>query len=253
MVLRSLHASNEQANLVAARLQPGGRRLAIVDSSGAASVYDLATGKIRIQTTSIGIAPVQQADISPSGDGAVIVSSNSQEVIYIDLHTGKFHVFGSGGAASAVFTKDRLLIQRTSGTLEIWDSNGRQLLGSLPGTGGFVNALAVSPDGTVVARIRDNGTLLITDLTSGQALGSFSLPFPANQYAADPWRATALQFTPDGKALLTATAGTEMMRWDLYPPDLVQIACATAGRALTATEWRAYVHTSPPTDLACQL
>ena len=146
-----------------------------------------------------------------------------------------------------------MLIQRASGTLEIWDSNGRHLLGSLPGTGGFENALAVSPSGTVVARVRDNGTVLITALTSGQALGSFSLPFPVNQNAADPWRATALQFTPDGKALLTATAGAEMMRWDLYPPDLVQIACATAGRALTATEWRAFVRTSPPADLACRL
>jgi WD40 repeat protein len=198
-----------------------------------------------------GVAFPQLASINPSGNGAVILPFNSQKVIYIDLRTGKFHVTGSGSVAGVLFTRDRLLIQRTSGTLEIWDSNGRHLLGSLPGAGGFTEALAASPNGTVVARVRDNGTVLITALTTGQALGSFSLPFP-NTGAADPWRATALQFTPDGKALLTAASGGEMMRWDLYPPDLVKIACATVGRALTATEWRTYVHTNPPADLACR-
>jgi WD40 repeat protein len=172
--------------------------------------------------------------------------------LYIDLRTRKFHAIGSGSAAGFLLTRDRLLIQRASGTLETWDPTGKHLFSSLSGAGGFTGALAVSPNGTIVARVRDNGTVLITALTTGQTLGSFSLPFPVNTASPDPWFDTALLFTPNGKALLTATSGGEMMRWDVYPPNLAKIACQTAGRALTAIEWRAYVNTSPPADLACR-
>jgi WD40 repeat protein len=175
------------------------------------------------------------------------------KIFLVDLHTGDIHTVGSGRADGIIFSRDRLLIQRTTGSLEVWDTTGRHLLTTLAGAGGLANALAVSPDGSLVARLSDNGTASVASLKTGDMLANFSLPTPANAgYSSDPWLATAMTFAPDGQSLLTATAGGHVISWDISPSDLITIACATAGRGLTTAEWRDYIHTTPPTNLSCQ-
>jgi WD40 repeat protein len=150
-----------------------------------------------------------------------------------------------------LFTRDSLVIERPTGEVEIWDPSGRRMLHRLPGSGGDTGALAVSPDGTVLARLRGDGTVSLADTTTGDILATLSLPPPTFLQDPDPWRKTAMLFTPAGRSLLTATSGGQLIRWAVDPPDLVQNTCATVGHTLSTTQWRQYTGTKPPATMPC--
>ena len=254
----SWSASSVQAyNLASARILPGGEQLATVDASGGMHVYDMRTGAVRQIVPDFSTYALQ-ADISPDGTGAVISEVGSNQVLgsapprvlYVDLRTRASHLVGSGLAASVLFTRNRLMVQRRTGALEVWDLSGRRRLQVLPGTGDTTGGLSVSTDGTLVARLRGDGMASVSDLATGDVLSTFSLPLPAT-VGADPWDATAMIFAPTGKELLTATSGGQMIRWILDGADLARTACATVGRGLTQAEWLKYAHTPPPSDLPC--
>jgi hypothetical protein len=69
---------------------------------------------------------------------------------------------------------------------------------------------------------------------------------------------SGLAFTADGASLAVAypaypdqSGSGELDVYDLAPDRLVQAACATAGRDLTAAEWRQFVNDAVPDDLRC--
>ena len=109
---------------------------------------------------------------------------------------------GTGQADGVLFAGNRLLIQRSAGSLEIWDATGRQLLRTLPGGGGYADALAVSPDGSLLARLSEDGNASITSLSTGDVLTSFTFPVPVDNGVDGSLLATAMQFTPTGTASL---------------------------------------------------
>lgn len=154
---------------------------------------------------------------------------------------------GSGPAAAVLFSGERLLVQRRNGVLEDWDASGTRLQQSIAGEPGYVTGPVANRQGTLVARERSDGTVAITDLESGESLGSFRLP------AA---RKAGMAFGSDGYTLVTVTEPAvegkgELQRWNLSEDAWVHVACESAGRDLTATEWRRYVGGSPPGDLRC--
>lgn len=248
---------------IAAGMLPGGKEFALVGSDGSVQVYDIPAGTmrqvVRAEVTSSGnmtfVFPLDAA-ISPDGTAAAIAEwvalgaggFASPSVRYVDLRTGRSHPVGSGGAASVEFTPDGLVIQRLTGTIEVWDQSGEKLLRTLPGTGGTTSAMAVSPDGTLLARLRNDGTISLTDLTTGDVVGTFSLPSPEG--SATNWTHTDIAFTANG-SLLTATPGDQLISWTVDPPDLVRSICATAGGTLTDAQWHQYAGTSPPAVLPC--
>jgi len=249
---------------VAAGMLPGGKQFALVGSDGSVQVYDIPAGTVRqvvrAEVTSSGtmrfVFPLDAA-ISPDGTAAAIVERLAAAdgtftpagVTYVDLRTGRTYPVGSGAAAGVLFTSSGLLIQRETGDVEVWNLTGQTKLRTLAGTGAVTPAMAVSPDGTLLARLGDDGTVSLTDLASGDVLGTFSLPYPA-MGSPDPWTSTAIAFMADG-SLLTATTGGQLIRWTVDPPDLVRGICATAGGTLTDAQWQQYAGTSPPAVLPC--
>jgi hypothetical protein len=91
--------------------------------------------------------------------------------------------------------------------------------------------------------------------SSGQAIGSITLP------ATGAIAHTGVGFSSDGKYLVTATAGTggpadpgQITEWAFSPSLWSEIACASAGHALTSNEWQEYVGPggpAMPSQLAC--
>jgi WD40 repeat protein len=165
----------------------------------------------------------------------------------VSLKDGRSRTIGSGPAAAALFSGEQLLVQRSSGVLELWDASGTRLQRSIAGEPGYVTGPVANRQGTLVARERSDGTVAITDLQSGEPLGSFRLP------AA---RKAGMAFGGDGHTLVTVTEPAaegkgELQRWTLSEAAWVHAACGSAGRDLTAAEWRRYAGSTPPGDLRC--
>lgn len=240
-------------SIVAAQYSEDGKQLVAVGSSGAVRIVDIHSGRVRRIPAPYRLASPLGVAIDPNGASIAECAIGQGKVLFADIRTGKFHVVGTGnGNGRLAFTKDRLLIQRNSGALQIWDATGRHLISTLPGGAGSTDALAVSGDGSLVALLSDDGTASVSSVGTGQVIATFSLPTLVSVGGPpDPWIATAMQFTPDDRGLLTATSGQDVIRWNIYGPSLAKIACSTVGRQLTAAEWRRYVHTRPPANLPC--
>jgi WD40 repeat protein len=224
-----------------------------VANAGDGYVYDINTATRNSTPQMVHGVPAYDGEtgtVSPDRSTAVIQTSGGG-LLDVNLSTGTSRSLGSGPAGAWIFTPDLLLVQRRSGALEEWNLAATRLLKTVPGTGAYTSALAVSPDGTMVARLSESGTASVIDLASGQPFASFSLPTPSADLAADPWQATALIFTPDSQALLTVESGGDVIRWDIAEANLIKMACYRAGGNLTSAEWDEYVHTSPPADLSC--
>jgi WD40 repeat protein len=247
-----------------AGMLPGGKQFVLVGTDGSVQVYDIPAGTYR-QVVRADIASngnmdyVYPLNVAISPDGTAVAFAEwlaqgsggftSLGVRYVDLRTGRSHMVGTGAADGVLFTSGNLLVQRDDGNVEVWSFTGQTKLRTLAGTGAVTPAMAVSPDGTLLARLRDDGTLSITDLASGDVLGTFSLPYPGTP-PVDPWLSSDIAFASDG-SLLTATTGGQLIRWTVDPPDLVRGICATVGGTLTDAQWQQYAGTSPPAVMPC--
>ncbi|MDP9866721.1 MULTISPECIES: TIR domain-containing protein [Streptosporangium] len=234
----------------AVRALPGGRSVAILHGGGY-GVLDLTAGRPAGHggLRPAAVADLETADISRDGT-AVAWRAGDGPVVLADTRTGRTRTVGTGAAELVLFAGDRLLVQRSGGDLEVWDSSGRTRLTTLPGDAGNRPAAAVSPDGLTVARLRGDGSVQLAGLGTGDILGAFPLP-PVTGGGGYPWDATALAFTADGRELLSATSGGVLARTAVDPAAWTRKACEIAGRDLSADEWRRSAHADPPPDLAC--
>ncbi len=57
-------------------------------------------------------------------------------------------------------------------TLKVWDLETGQVVATLQGHAGWVNACAVTPDGRRVVSASDDTTLKVWDLETGQAVAT---------------------------------------------------------------------------------
>ena len=96
---------------------------------------------------------------------------------------------------------------------------------------------AVSPDGSVIAAAHVFTSSVA--LFDAETLRPIGRPIAAG--ALDGYE--VMMFTPDGDLLADARFGVN--RWDMDPDEWQRIACRTAGRNLTRTEWAEYLGDEP--------
>jgi hypothetical protein len=187
---------------------------------------------------------------APDNTGAAAVADG--DVLLMNLIDGTTTRLAVGDAYNAALTADRLLVSRAGGPLEIRDRSTHAVVASVPG-GAPAGGLVTSPDGSLAARLRRDGTVEVVDIARAGVLGVLGEPSQI-LYGFRP----GLAFTPDSSALLVAGpdpngawgSGT-LDVYDLAPHRLVQVACATAGRDLSPDEWRQFVNDAVPGDLRC--
>jgi WD40 repeat protein len=147
-----------------------------------------------------------------------------------------------------------LLIQRSSGTFEVRSADGLHLIRSFAGDMNATAGPAVNGAGLAV-EVDSNGTAPVFDITSGQEIGSISLP-PGPRNVS-----TSVAFTPDGKNLISATENVGsastgyVTEWSFSPSLWSTVACTSAGHTLTSAEWQQYIGTGGPgmpSQMACQ-
>jgi WD40 domain-containing protein len=155
---------------------------------------------------------------------------------------------------SFVFSPDgkRLAFGDNDGKVGLWDTQalgGPEVFnvepGSLDAHIRAVTSLAFSPDGRKLASGSEDGTVILWDAATGQQLSA-----PMDVYFGDK---VAVLFDPNGRFLATSAfrEGTDgpgaafVVLWEVSVPKLLYRACQTAGRNMTAAEWRSYFGGEP--------
>jgi WD40 repeat protein len=170
-------------------------------------LLDATTGKPKsephAQETSIGA-------LLFSPDGALVATTGWGKILtLLDATTGRVAAVlegAEGGATHLTFGPKGLLVRATTGSvswsnqepekrfdgvIEVWDVPGRRLVRTVTAGKGFCHAIAVRPDGKLLAAAVGDGLTLVRLDTGEQK----SLPTAAH----------SLTFSPDGQRLVAAT------------------------------------------------
>ncbi|QFZ19579.1 TIR domain-containing protein [Saccharothrix syringae] len=250
--VRGVPAGQRGEGVLSAALTADTRQVVVVEDDGGIELIDLSTAATRRVLPDPDAPPapraprVQAAAISSTADLVAVADEDS--VMIRAAHTGvTVGEIALRDVRYLVFVPGRLLVQRKSGDLEIWDERGGERRGTVAGDRGFVYRPA--SNGSLVARTRDDGTIVVADLDTGAVLG----PLPATLSGGR----VGVAFSGDGIRLVTVTegAGTGLGRAvhrDISDETMVRTACATAGRDLRADEWNMLVGEPVPEDLMCR-
>jgi WD40 repeat protein/predicted Ser/Thr protein kinase len=123
------------------------------------------------------------------------------------------------------------------GRLRLWDVATGKLRKELPGPGGPILAVAVSPDGAQIAAVGWNGILSVRDVTTGRQVASVKLGGEGQQ--------KGLAYSPDGRWLASTTPDFQVALWDVktYRPsarwsghsgEIFSVAFSPDGRRLAS-------------------
>lgn len=101
--------------------------------------------------------------------------------------------------ALAVNPSGQTFVTASRDRIEVWDGQTGKRLRSLQGHKDWISALAISPNGTIIASASLDGTVKLWDLLGGKLLTTL-----------DTDRVSTLAFSPDATTL---AAGSRMLHW----------------------------------------
>jgi WD40 repeat protein len=216
----------------AVALQPAGTLLAIGDEHG---------GQVRVFEATTG-RPVRDLNSPAAAIAALAFTPSGQELVGVT----------------------------TDGVVVRWDTQGRPI-GQPIELGSNASALAMAPDGNMIAVATASGALIV-DLATGAIGAGLTSPFgriesvafgldgtvlatggsgrvilwdvrsrrPLGNALPAPGN-TSVAFDTTGRQLITGGDDGEVIVWPIDPDRWVEMACNLAGRTLTRDEWRRYL------------
>jgi WD40 repeat protein len=206
-----------------ADLSPDGRRVVTASSDGTARVWDAETGAAARVLEAAG-SLLTFATFSPDGRWIVTVGPRAVQIWSAGDGTLQWAIPRDADVfATARFGPQGRLVTTAGRVARLWDVAAKRALAVLEGHEDQVWDAAFSPDGTRVVTRSADKSVRVWDAASGREIAH--MPSDSRNYAAS--------FSPDGRDVLIALEnGTA----EIWPVDVVPLAEARVGRALTAKE-----------------
>jgi DNA-binding SARP family transcriptional activator len=222
------------ATLVLTQHEPGSDAPAVVawslDSRTPSTAYDLPTGA--------------RGPVLVSADGSRIAVATGTGAIVADLATGHETALPEVQVPSALSPDGSKLLAVQGHQVMVWLVDERRLAGVVSSHQVEVTATAWSLDGTSFASADAGGSIVVWRTQDRSAMRT---------YGGVGGEVAGLRFGEDGQALYSASPGG-LYAWGLGETQgvgsladgaadaaLPTLACALAGRDLTAEEWRRYL------------
>ncbi len=265
-----------------------GRTLVAVSEGGTATIWDVESRSLR--WPSFGVDSYALG-VSMSADGTTFATAGGNGVTLGDVTTGTAALasIGDGGAVGDVtFSPTEQLVafaregprEAGQGDAEVWsvpDASPVRILNPVgDGDDYFLGwAIAFSPDGRLLASPRDNRSVGIWDVRTGELVREVepnvgaavlaldfssdgrTLAVSGGDSFASLWdvatgaqigprltaggRGSKVDFSPDGTTLLQTHANGRGAVWDVDPESWKRRACEVANRTLTRKEWEAFL------------
>jgi WD40 repeat protein len=242
------------------QLLPVDRTRVIITSLASSTIelLDLRREKI-VRTYSLPGGSFELSSVAVSSDArSMAVSLATGKIVWFDINSGR--VIGTNGSESGAggyitfLPGSQDVAQTTLTAIGLWDPRHGQV-GRFEGSGS-AQKLAFSHDGQLLFALDNQENLHIWDTAHRTLIGSLqALPLiddNGNPLAGgDEYGGQTSMALDDNNNLWLVAPSAHPTRWTLSPPMWSKFACAWADRTLTQAEWRQYVGTSPPTDLAC--
>jgi WD40 repeat protein len=184
---------------------PDGKELAAAVRENKALIFDAATGKAAHTLDYYWPDAVAWA---PDGK-AVIFAGDPSALRLWDPKTGKELGQEREGHQSNVthvaFSPDGKMIVSGGDNLRLWDVGNNKTVHTIPVPGRYVEALALSAEGQVLATGGRDKTVRLWDVKTGKEIHSFK----------HEGTLRAMAFSPDGKMLATGDLQLNIHFWDL--------------------------------------
>jgi WD40 repeat protein len=225
-----------------------GTRLVSTSRDGTLRFWNVATGALMTGPLQLGIGDLTALAVSSDGRWFAVAGS-AGAVQVLDPASGR--AIGeplrghSGWILDLAFRPGSALLASAGadGTVRLWDAaHGTLTREPLVGHANEVNAVSFTPDGSYLVSTSKDHSVRLWRPDSGQQIGE---PLSTG---SDPY-ATASFDTRS--SVLWVAVGDTLRRWDFARDTLIQAACSTARRSLSAAEWARWIGISPAYRETC--